>query len=322
MLHAAVIGTGNMGKNHARIYSELPDIELVAICDINEETGASLAKKYGCKFYNDYKELIKNEQIDIVSIAVPTTKHKDVAIEFLNNKKHVLVEKPISDTLENAQAIISAAKVNNVKLLIGHIERYNPGVLKVKELIKKGEFGDIISINAKRVGGYPAQIKDSNVVVDVAIHDVDILNFLYERQPEKIFSSKGSAFKEGKTDYVDILLNYGGKSGSIQCNWVTPTKIRTLTVTGTKAYAELNYITQELKVFYSEIIESTDDFGDFIVKFGNPKVTEIDVQKEEPLKLELENFIDAVNGKADLKMTPEEALKALAIVLKVLNSET
>lgn len=317
MLKIAVVGIGNMGKHHARIYSELQNAELVAVCDLNKKFGKELADKYNCKFYEDYHEMIKKEELDAVSIAVPTSSHKKIAVDFLNQKIHVLLEKPICNKLSDAEEIIKTAKQNNVKLLIGHIERYNPAIVKVKELIKGGFFGEVISIDAKRVGSYPSQIKDSDVILDVAIHDIDIINFLYESFPNNVSANNGNAFGGNKADYVDILMEYGDKSGSIQCNWVTPVKIRNLTVTGTKGYAELNYMTQELKLFESEVVKTFDDFGDFIVKFGNPTTTNISIQKEEPLKIELINFINAIETNEKLKITPEEAKKALEIVLMI-----
>lgn len=321
MLNAAVIGIGNMGKHHARIYSELSDVNLVAISDLNKELGQELAKKLNCKYYSDYQELLKNEKIDVVSIAVPTTLHKKVALDFINKKINVLLEKPICNDIADAKELISAAKKNNVKLLVGHIERYNPAIIELKELIKKGKLGDIISINATRAGTYPSQIKDSNIIVDVAIHDIDIINFLYESVPDPVFSIKGEALGKNKFDYVDILMKFGKKSGSVQCNWITPIKVRNLTVTGTKGYAELNYITQEIKLFESEISKTTDSSGDLIVKFGNSHSTDIYVKKEESLKLEIMNLINSINGKESLRIKPEEALKALEIVLEISNSK-
>ncbi len=317
MMNVAVVGIGNMGKHHARIYSELPNTELVAVCDLNKNLGKELADKYGCKFYEDYHDMIKNEKLGAVSIAVPTSHHKKIAVDFLNQKIPVLLEKPICNNLDDAEEIIKTARQNSVTLLIGHIERYNPAIVKVKELIKEGFFGDVISIDAKRVGSYPSQIKDSDVILDVAIHDIDIINFLYESFPNEVFANNGNAFGGKKADYVDILMEYGNKSGSIQCNWVTPVKIRNLTVTGTKGYAELNYMTQELKLFESEVIKTFDDFGDFIIKFGNPTTTKAAIQKEEPLKIELTNFINSIENGEELKIDPDEAKKALEIVLKI-----
>ncbi len=317
MLRTAVIGIGNMGKHHARIYSELQNTELVAVCDLNKELGEETAKKFNCRYYNSYKDMLAKEKLDIVSIAVPTSFHKDVAVYVLNHKINVLLEKPISNSINDADEIINAAEKNNVKLLIGHVERYNPAVVKLKEMIKNGVFGEIISIDAKRVGSYPPQIKDSDVVIDVAIHDVDIINFLYESFPDNIFSNKGVAIGTNRSDYVGILMNYGKKSGSVLCNWVTPVKIRGLAVTGTKAYAELNYMTQELKLFESEVVKAVDDFGDFVVKFGNPSVVDLTPEKQEPLKMEIMNLVAAAEGKEGLKIKPEEAKKALEIVLKI-----
>ena len=317
MLNAAVVGVGNMGRHHARIYSELSDVELIAVCDSNEKIAKEIASKFNCKHYVDYKKMLSNEKIDIVSIAIPTIMHKEAALDFLNKKIHVLLEKPICKTVEEAECIIKSAKNNGVILSVGHIERYNPGVIRIKKMIDDGIFGDIISIDAKRVGVYPSQIKDSDVVVDVAIHDIDIINYLYGDFPEKVFSNKGVAIGTHRADYVDILLTYGKKSGSIQCNWITPVKIRTLAVTGTKAYAELNYMTQELKLFKTTITRKTDNFGDFIFLFGKPEIDTIQINVEEPLKNEISNFVNAVLKKEKLRITAEEATKALEIALKI-----
>jgi UDP-N-acetylglucosamine 3-dehydrogenase len=313
----AVIGVGNMGRHHARVYSQLKNVKLVAVSDINENVGKEIASKYGCKFYKDYKEMLEKEKIDAVSIAVPTSLHKIVALDAINLGKHVLIEKPIADTVESAKEIIEAAKEKNVKLMIGHIERFNPAVKKLKELLENKKLGDIKTIIIKRVGLFPRQIKDANVVIDLAIHDIDICNYLLNRDPTAIYASAGKALINSREDYANIFLKYGSVDVFIQVNWITPIKIRNLAVTGTKGYAELNYITQDLKIY--KTIFSKDETFEELVMLGHPKEVYIPLEKKEPLKEELESFISYILNDT-CPMPPKNALTALSIANKIMQS--
>jgi UDP-N-acetylglucosamine 3-dehydrogenase len=314
-INVAVIGTGNMGKHHARVYSELEQAELVAVCDSDEQKAGEIAEKFGCSVYSDYIKMLDSEKIRAVSIAVPTKFHKDIALECIERGIHILIEKPIADTVENAQEIIDSAGVNDIRLMVGHIERFNPAVQKLKSMIDMGELGDVNTIVARRVGVYPPQIKDANVIIDLAIHDIDIFNYLLGRGPLKINVNSGRALVNHREDFADILLDYGGVNAFVQANWITPVKIRNLAVTGTGGYAELNYITQEL-ILYKSTTRNIDNFND-VVEFGTPKRLVIDVEKAEPLKLELSNFLDCIAGEAQPVVTGEDALLALKNALDV-----
>ncbi len=316
-LRVGVIGVGNMGKFHVINYSELNNVELIAISDVNEEKGRKMAEDFNCKFYRDFKEMIRSENLDIVSVCVPTKYHKDVVIFCLNNKVNVLVEKPIADTLINAEEMIEASNKNNVKLTVGHIERFNPAVIKLKEVIQEGRLGKISSIIIRRVGVCPPQIKDANVIIDLGVHDIDIINYLLERNPDKIEVNGGKSILDNRYDYADIFMRYGNTSVLIQVNWITPVKIRKINITGSKGYAELDYITQELTVFESNYSKSIDNFGDFIIKFGKPNKIEIGVDKEQPLRRELNSFVQAVIENKEPEVTPTQALNALRIALDI-----
>ncbi|MFH8039120.1 MAG: Gfo/Idh/MocA family oxidoreductase [Candidatus Aenigmatarchaeota archaeon] len=314
----AVIGVGNMGRHHVRVYSELTNVKLVAISDVNKNVGEIIAKKYGCKFYCNYKEMLEKEEIDGVSIATPTSLHKDVALDVINANKHVLIEKPLADTVENAKKIIKAAKEKDVKLMVGHIERFNPAVRKLKEIINERKLGDIKTIIIRRVGLFPPRIKDTNVIIDLAIHDIDICNYLLGKEPAVLYATAGKALTNRQEDYADIFLRYGTINVFIQVNWITPVKIRNLSITGTKGYAELNYITQDLKIYESIFEKSRDETFEEVVKFGQPKEIHISVNKKEPLKEELKSFISYINGGV-CEASGEEALKALEVATKIIN---
>jgi UDP-N-acetylglucosamine 3-dehydrogenase len=315
-VNTAVIGVGSMGKHHARIYNELKNSKLVAISDLNEEIGKEVAKRFSCNFYKDYREMLKKEGIDAVSVVVPTNAHRDVAVECIRAGKHVLVEKPISNTIESAEEIITEAKKHGVKVAVGHIERFNPAVQKLKTIVDDEKLGKITSLVAKRVGLFPPQIRDANVIIDLATHDIDIFNYLLNKEPTSVHASAGKALINKREDYAEIFLEYNGTDGIIQVNWLTPVKIRNLSVTGTKGYVELNYISQELTMYESRYERKFSDFGDFIVKFGEPKRIDIPIKKEEPLKLELINFLEAIEKDQEPLVNGEAGLKALKIALE------
>ena len=191
-IRVAVIGVGLMGQNHARVYTELPNCELVAVSDLDEEKAKAVASKFNCKYYTDHKELVEKEKVEAVSIAVPTKNHKEVAIDVIKKNLNLLLEKPISNNVKDAEDIIKKAKEKKVKFLVGHIERFNPAVTKLKKIIDEDKIGPICSIIAKRVGTFPPRIKDANIVIDVSVHDIDIIRYLMGRNPDKVWKAKQS----------------------------------------------------------------------------------------------------------------------------------
>ena len=319
VVKVAVIGLGNMGKHHARNYFEIPNVKLVSVCDLNNTLATTTAKKFNCKPYNNYLEMLQQEDIHAVSIAVPTKFHAQVAIDCMKQGIDVLVEKPIAPTVQEAEQMINVAKEQGAILQVGHIERFNPAVQKLKGLINLGKLGEVTSIIARRVGAVPIQIRDMNVIIDLAVHDIDIMNYLYDATPTAIGGNMGKALIEKREDYADLFLRYGNKSAYIQVNWITPIKIRSLTVTGSKGYAELNYISQELTIYESHFTsEGKDEFGDHIVKFGLADKTLVGIEKEEPLKLELEHFIECVKTRKQPLASGKVGLDSLKICLAFL----
>jgi UDP-N-acetylglucosamine 3-dehydrogenase len=319
-LNVAVIGVGNMGQHHCRAFSIIQDVNLLAVSDINEKVGRKIAKKYICRYYKDYRDMLNKEYIDAVSIAVPTRLHKKVSLDVIKFKKHLLVEKPIASTVEDAKRIIEEAKLAGVKLMVGHIERFNPAVQELKKIIQRGKLGEIISVIAKRVGMFPPQIKDTNVIIDLAVHDIDIFNYLLDKQPVEVFAKGRKTLTNHREDSAEIFLSYGETSGFIQVNWITPVKIRTLSVTGSKGYAELNYITQKLELYQSRYKKRVDNFGEFVIKFGEPIKKEIKINKKEPLLCELESFVKCIKEDTQVEVTGEDGLKALLIAERALQS--
>lgn len=317
MVRAAVIGTGNMGKNHVRTYSKIANAELVAVCDLDEVQGKAIAKKYGTKYYKDLNEMLTSCTPDVVSVCVPTAAHFEVAKKVLEKKINVLVEKPIASNVEEAKDLLRIAKKNNVMLMVGHIERFNPAVRKAKEMIDRGELGKISAITIRRVGGFPPQIKDASIAVDLAIHDIDIANYLLDELPVEVFSNRQRYHIEKREDSIELFMKYKKKASVyIQANWISPVKIRKLNITGTEGYLELDYITQKIEFYksnYNKFKQASEGYSDYILLFSDPDKISIAVAKKEPLQEEISFFIKAFQSKE--LINSQYAVDALKIAL-------
>lgn len=317
-MNAAVIGVGNMGKHHARNYHEINGVNLVAIADLDPKLGKEIAKNYKCNYYEDYKEMLEKEQIDILTIAVPTKFHKKVALDCISKGINILLEKPIAATVAEAKEIVTKAKAKGIKFTVGHIERFNPAVIKLKEMIDKGKLGEIATINIFRMGPMPTRIKDANVVIDIGVHDIDLMNWFFGKQPTSISGTGGNALNKIQQDYVAMFLKYGNASGMSIDNWITPVKIRKMMISGTKAYAEVNFITQDLDIYDINYTSESDSFGEFVIKFGEPKDKKtIKVDNIEPVQAEIKSFIRAIKENTKPAVTAREAIDALDIASKV-----
>ncbi len=250
-LKAGVIGVGAMGRNHARIYAGLPQVKLVGVADINEEQARSVAQCYGCRAYKNYQELLE-EELDVVNIAVPTTLHFEVAREAIQRKINVLIEKPVAHSIEQVDLLIETNNKSDVKVMVGHIERFNPAVKKLKELIDGGALGEIISLSAKRVGPYNPRIRDVGIILDLGTHDIDVMAYLSGAQVKSVYAVAGSVFHNHE-DHAIITLKFdNGSSGVIDTNWLTPHKLRKLTVVGAKGIAEVDYQEASLRLYDRE----------------------------------------------------------------------
>jgi UDP-N-acetylglucosamine 3-dehydrogenase len=296
-----VIGVGAMGRHHARIYSELENAELVGVADSNEKTAKEVAAEYQTEAFTDYEQLLKRD-LDAVSIAVPTSLHKEIACKAARHGVHMLIEKPIADSLSSADAIIEAAGHEKLKLMVGHIERFNPVILKLKELIAKGELGEILSISCRRVGPNPVRIRDVGIIIDLAVHDIDAISYLYGKRAMNVYAVGGNSFHI-KEDYASIVLQYEDKkAGFVETNWLTPHKIRTITVTGTGGVAQADYLEQSLELWKEGLVRK------------------VPLEKREPLQNELEHFLHAVaNGEAP-SPSGEEGKYALYVALSAIQS--
>lgn len=310
-IKTAVIGAGNMGKNHARVYSEISN--LTAIADVLPEIGLPLSREYSVPFYQNFEELLEKEQPEALSVVVPTKFHKDVVLSCLSRRISTLVEKPIADSIRNAEEMILTAKKMKTCLMVGHIERFNPAIRKLKKIINSGKLGKIISLLAIRVGVAPPKIANSDVALDLGIHDIDVFNYLLDEFPvdRKVMRSK--IFHNNLADSASVLLEYKEARGYIQTNWITPIKMRKLYITGTDGFVELDYITQKL-ILHDKIItmKPQGDFFEMVSVSDAPK-KEVYVSKKEPLKEELQYFLMNRNNDSSQSSYAIKALETLLI---------
>ena len=296
-INVGVIGVGAMGYNHARVYYRLEEANLVAVSDVSERTLNKVCEKYNAKGYSDYEDLLKDPEIEVVSVCVPTTHHHDVVMKAIEYGKHVLVEKPIAFSLEEAEEMIAAAKEKGVILGTGHVERFNPAVQKAKELIENDVIGDVVSASAKRVGPFPPRIKDVGVCIDLAIHDLDVMYYLFNEDVEQVYGTMSSILdKTDFEDHAEIMVSFTNATGILEVNWLTPYKRREIEITGTDGIISVDYIEQSIEVF-----------GKF--------AQDINIKHEEPLKEELKSFLEAVDEGKDPVITGEDGLNALKMVI-------
>jgi UDP-N-acetylglucosamine 3-dehydrogenase len=319
-LRVAVIGAGNMGKNHLRNYFLLPDAELVGLADVNPATKA-LAKEHKAAHYTDYRALLEELKPDAISVVVPTSFHFEVASFAMERGIHVLLEKPIASTVDEADKLITLANKQKVVFTVGHIERFNPLVRKLKHMLDEKKVGEVSSVICKRVGGFPPVEPKTDVIIDLAVHDIDIISHLLGKQPKRIHSHGSRTHHSSKIDSAEILMDYGDASGFVQANWLTPVKIRTVAVTGSEGYIEGNYITQELEYYRHNLQKEVDSFSNFVIKMGEPEKESIKVDFEEPLALELKAFLACVQGsKTTHLVEPFAAREALRLAIDATNA--
>jgi UDP-N-acetylglucosamine 3-dehydrogenase len=314
-LRAAVIGVGAMGRNHARIYADFPTVELVGIADYDEARAQDVAKRYGGKAYTDYRQLLDEQNPHLVTIAVPTVDHLNTALEVTQRGIHLLIEKPIAFTVAEGLEIVAAAEHAGVKLMIGHIERFNPAVQELKMRLDKGELGRVFQIDARRQGPFPARIRDVGVVIDLAVHDVDITRYLSGSEVKRVFAETESNVH---SRYEDLLIGSlrlnNGIVASLTVNWLTPTKIRELYVTGEGGMLYVNYLTQDLYFYENSSAQGTEWESLRVLRgVSEGRMVRYVVNKKEPLYTEIESFVKAVQGDAPLPLSGLDGLKALAI---------
>lgn len=320
-VRAAVIGVGAMGRHHARLYHDLPGSELVAIADADETTGKTVAHRHGTKFYIDYHAMLEAEDVEAVSICVPTTWHRAVALDVIRRGIHILIEKPIAASVEDGQTVIDQARTQGVTCMVGHIERFNPAIVELKRRLDAGELGHIFEIVARRKGPFPARVRDVGVVIDLAAHDLDIMWYLTSAEVTRVYAETARRVHQSHEDMLSGLLRFAnGTVGVLDIDWLTPTKIRELSVIGERGMFRVNYITQELFFFENAQAGKRGEYLNVLLGVAEGRMIRHVVTRREPLRTELEVFLAAVQGRDAPIVKGEDGLRALRQALAIVQS--
>jgi predicted dehydrogenase len=321
-IKTAVIGVGNMGRNHARVNWELPGVCLVAVADQNEAVVTAIGQRYNTKAYTDYRQMLDEQRPDAVTIAVPTSFHLSVALEVIQRGIHLLIEKPIACDGDEGRTMIKAAQAANVLLMVGHIERFNPAVIALKKHLDNQELGHVFQVDARRQGPLPERINDVGVVVDLAVHDLDIMRYVTQAEITRIYAETEHGIHSLKEDLLSGVVRLSnGTIGTLLINWLTPTKIREFYATGEGGMFKVNYLTQDLLFFENaKAIGGEWDTLRVLRGVSEGKMVRYVIDKREPLRAEHEAFLAAVRGEAPIAVSGEDALRALELAHAVVNS--
>ena len=301
-LRLGVVGVGVMGCNHARVLAEMPGVRLVGVADPDGKQAETVGRTLGCAAVADVRDLLELG-VDAVSIAAPTHLHRSVALAAIGRGVHVLVEKPIASSVEEGREIIAAARRAGVTLMVGHVERFNPAVQAIKEALRDE---DILSIAITRVGPFPPRMSNVGVVIDLAVHDIDLISWFTESEIVEVQPQLSSA----KAEREDIaLLQFRTVSGvlaHINTNWLTPFKARNVTIATRNKYIMGDLLTRQV----------TECFG--FQPDGSYSMRHLSVGHAEPLRAELQAFVAAIRDGKEPAVTGEEGVASLEIAIRCL----
>jgi virulence factor len=308
-----VIGTGRMGQSHCRIYSNLKHAKFVGLCDVNADVGKDVARRHDVAFFRTVDSLLEN--VDAVSVCTPTSQHYDIVQRCLDQNIHVLVEKPFTETLEQAEALKEAASQSKAIVQVGHIERFNPAFIELQKVL---EGVDVLAMNFNRLSPFQGSNVDVDVILDLMIHDIGLVVDMYNGEPMSVDAHGFSVFTD-TIDYGLAVLKYKPEVLlTLIASRVTEQKIRAISVTAKDAYIEADLLHKTIEVH-------RDMLGDYVnnrnrIKYRQESLIErIVVPAVEPLFLELEDFVTCVSQSKTPRVTAEDGYNALRFVLLLRN---
>ena len=303
MTKVGVIGVGGWGKNHARVLKDLGC--LAAICDLDAARAKEIADRHGAQYYSSVDEMLNKERLDGCLVCTPTKTHAAVAKKLMEHGVNTFVEKPMSFSSKECEEMMQVAEEKKVVLTSGYVERFNPAVSDARKLIEGGMYGDPMMIEFHRENRMPLHIKDVGVIYDTSVHDIDAAMFLFGSRPNVVFARAGKRFHSFE-DFATIMLGFEGqKVAIIASNWLTPKKVRTFSAVCTDGIITGDFLTQEIRIDHAEATIL-------------PRK-----QFQEPLTLELKNFIEAIEGRGKIVVTANDATNVTKVAeAAILSSNT
>ena len=318
VVRVAVVGVGSMGAHHVRLYDNLAGVELVAVVDANEACARAVGEKYRCAAYKNVDEIVG--KVDAVSIAVPSTFHHEVGCYLLEANISCLVEKPLATNEEDCLALIASAEHSSATLMVGHVERFNPVVRQIKEILQDGHA--VLSIDARRMSWGGRRIKDVDVILDLMIHDLDVVLHLTGASVRAVQAAGCCLPDSVGADHASALLAFdNGSFANLTASRITQNKIRELQVVSDLRYFSANYSTQELLIYRGDTQVTERVFGPrsggYVLDLAIERVF---VRQEEPLRAEIEHFLDSVRYDSEPSVTGQQALECLRVAWAIQNA--
>ena len=318
-LRLGLAGLGSMGRNHLRVISNHPDATLAAVADPDPAALEAAVSQTGARGFADPLAMIAEAEIDGVVVAAPTTAHLALALAAIRRGLGVLVEKPLAATVEDGLAIVAAARKRNVRVQVGHVERYNPAVMEMGRLLRADWLSTIYAITSRRAGPFPARIRDVGVTVDLGTHDVDMLCWIAGERPVRVYAETAQRLHARHEDLTFGLMHFpSGATGFMDVDWLTPAKRRSLVVVGEEGMFELDYLTQRLS-FTRSNVERPQMIGGYATTFTGD-VAEIPIQNVEPLRAQLNEFVRVLRTGEQPYVDGVDGLWAVAIANALLTA--
>lgn len=316
-LKIAVIGAGMMGKNHLKTYKSIGNVDLVGVYDISKEATKAAAEMFDIKAFSSLEEVAKN--VDVVSVVTSSVTHAEIGDFFLNKKIHCLIEKPFATTEEECQMLIKSAKENNVTLLVGHIERFNPAVEQMSRILL--DTGKIRSLTAQRMSAASGRITDVDVAMDLMIHDIEVILSLVKSKVSNVLPATVRTKENPKgTDYISALLEFeNGSTANLTASRITQARVRTLSVTTDTNYIDMDFINQSINVHSQGRMPyvNQEDIPEWMNYGLKGSVEQLFIPQNQPLHAEISHFINCIEGKETPRISGENALEALRVVWNI-----
>ncbi len=319
-LKVAVVGAGAMGMNHLRVLNDLNggQVQLVGVAEMHEPTLQNAMRRFHLAGYTNYLQMVEETKPDLVAVVVPTHMHFEIASHLLERGINVLIEKPITSTIDEAYTLMELARLHAVKVAVGHIERFNPAIIQLKRRLVAGELGQIFHLHARRLGPFPPRIRDVGVTLDLATHDIDVMSYLADAEVERVYAETQHRIHRTHEDLLLGILHFSnGAVGMLDVNWLTPTKVRELSVTGEKGMYLVNYLTQDVYFYENDYTPTSWDTLRSISGVSEGTMTRLKVQKMEPLRLEYEDVIKAILDDTAPTVTCNDGIAVLKVVLQL-----
>jgi len=314
MLRVGVIGLGSMGRHHARAWTEVAGAELVAVADADPRAVERAVRGRTIQGFTDPTAMLEAISLDAVSIAVPTGRHEEVAVAAMERGVAVLVEKPLAGDEAAARRIIACAERTGAVATVGHIERFNPAVLELERRLRENPLGRIFQIKSRRTGPMAARIRDVGVTVDLATHDIDIMRRVVGAPITRIYSETAQRLHSTHEDLLIALVRFSNDVvGLLDINWLTPTKIRELSVAGEGGMFVVDYLEQHLTFYENSAADTGYERLAIVTGVSEGNMVRYSIDRIEPLRAELEAFAAAARGERAVDVTLHDGLLAVRI---------